>query len=73
MPGTSPGMTNSSLGARSFQAAGFPAAFFVIGIPGRVIMLHCKHRHAAMQTKQLLLASGIHNLVSERSEPLHPL
>jgi hypothetical protein len=55
------------------KAAGFPAAFFVIGIPDCVIMLHCKTRHAAMQTRQLNLASGIHNLISERSELLHPL
>ncbi|WP_159009805.1 hypothetical protein [Bradyrhizobium sp. S69] len=61
--------------AAIFESQGrrFPAAFFVIGIPGRVILLHCKRRHAAMQTKQLRLVSGIPNLLSERSEPLHPL
>jgi hypothetical protein len=59
--------------SRKSQGRRISGGLFRGWVPARVILLHCKLRYAAMQTKQLKLASGIHNLLSERSEPLRPL
>jgi hypothetical protein len=43
---------------------------FVIWISDRLILMHCKIKNAAMQTKRLSLVSGIRRLSLERSDLL---